>query len=337
MYHHIKKLMYTVRVGTPDPRFGNMLLEQFGGANGELAAALQYSIQGLNCEDPEWRKLFQNTDFRRALSIGFNREDINQAIYYGLALPITDTVLPGSPLYDEARTKKWASYDPDKANALLDGLGLTEKDSGGIRMLPDGRQMMIVVETAGEDLEQIDVLGLIAEDYRKIGIKILAKPTERDTLSRRLGSGATLMSVWTGMENAYPTPDSDPGEMAATNSEQNEWPLWGQYYETKGSMGQAPDLPAVQQLLSLNSTWKVTLDEGAKAAIWKRMLDISADEAFRIGIVSGVDQVVVVSNKLQNVPQTGIYNFNPGAFFGVYRPDTFFFGDGQQQQAAATP
>jgi Mn-containing catalase len=51
MYHHIKKLMYTVRIGTPDPRFGNMLLEQFGGANGELAAAMQYSVQGLNCED----------------------------------------------------------------------------------------------------------------------------------------------------------------------------------------------------------------------------------------------------------------------------------------------
>jgi Mn-containing catalase len=51
MYHHIKKLMYTVNVGQPDPRFGNMLLEQFGGANGELAAAMQYSIQGLNCED----------------------------------------------------------------------------------------------------------------------------------------------------------------------------------------------------------------------------------------------------------------------------------------------
>ncbi len=51
MYHHIKKLMFTVRVGRPEPRFGNMLLEQFGGANGELAAAMQYSIQGINCED----------------------------------------------------------------------------------------------------------------------------------------------------------------------------------------------------------------------------------------------------------------------------------------------
>jgi Mn-containing catalase len=60
MYHHIKKLMYTVRVGTPDPRFGNMLLEQFGGANGELAAAMQYSIQGINCEDPGLKDLLMD-------------------------------------------------------------------------------------------------------------------------------------------------------------------------------------------------------------------------------------------------------------------------------------
>ena len=60
MYHHVKKLMYTVRVDTPDPAFGNMLLEQFGGANGELAAAMQYSVQGLNCEDPERKDLLMD-------------------------------------------------------------------------------------------------------------------------------------------------------------------------------------------------------------------------------------------------------------------------------------
>src|ERR1700731_2065789 len=60
MYHHIKKLMYTVNVGTPDPRFGNMLLEQFGGANGELAAAMQYSIQGLNCDDPDRKDMLMD-------------------------------------------------------------------------------------------------------------------------------------------------------------------------------------------------------------------------------------------------------------------------------------
>lgn len=60
MYHHVKKLMYTVRVDDPDPRFGNMLLEQFGGANGELAAAMQYSIQGLNCEDAARKDLLMD-------------------------------------------------------------------------------------------------------------------------------------------------------------------------------------------------------------------------------------------------------------------------------------
>jgi Mn-containing catalase len=60
MYHHLKKLMYTVNVGTPDPRFGNMLLEQFGGANGELAAAMQYSIQGWNCDDAERKDLLMD-------------------------------------------------------------------------------------------------------------------------------------------------------------------------------------------------------------------------------------------------------------------------------------
>jgi manganese catalase len=60
MYHHIKKLMYTVQVNQPDPRFGNMLLEQFGGANGELAAAMQYSIQGINCEDMACKDLLMD-------------------------------------------------------------------------------------------------------------------------------------------------------------------------------------------------------------------------------------------------------------------------------------
>ena len=60
MYHHVKKLMFTVRVGDPDPKFGTMLLEQFGGANGELAAAMQYSIQGLNCEDPGRKDLLMD-------------------------------------------------------------------------------------------------------------------------------------------------------------------------------------------------------------------------------------------------------------------------------------
>jgi len=60
MYHHVKKLMYTVKVGDPEPRFGKMLLEQFGGANGELAAAMQYSVQGINCDDPALKDMLMD-------------------------------------------------------------------------------------------------------------------------------------------------------------------------------------------------------------------------------------------------------------------------------------
>jgi len=60
MYHHVKKLMYTVRVGEADPKFGRMLLEQFGGANGELAAAMQYTVQGINCDDPGIKDLLMD-------------------------------------------------------------------------------------------------------------------------------------------------------------------------------------------------------------------------------------------------------------------------------------
>jgi Mn-containing catalase len=79
MYHHVKKLMYTVEIGEADPRFGKMLLEQFGGANGEFAAAMQYSIQGLNCEDAARKDLLmdsftQDKGSKQALQFLMTRE-----------------------------------------------------------------------------------------------------------------------------------------------------------------------------------------------------------------------------------------------------------------------
>lgn len=52
MFMHNKRLMYTVRVGAPDARMANLILEQFGGADGELAAAMRYFTQGLADGDP---------------------------------------------------------------------------------------------------------------------------------------------------------------------------------------------------------------------------------------------------------------------------------------------
>jgi peptide/nickel transport system substrate-binding protein len=89
-------------------------------------------------------------------------------------------------------------------------------------------------------------------------------------------------------------------------------------------MGEEPDLDSVKQMMALRDAWGKAPDAAAKEAAWHKILELWTDQVFTIGIVSGVEQLVVVSNRLQNVPEKGTYNFEPGAYFGMYRPDTFW-------------
>src|SRR3546814_18100686 len=86
--------------------------------------------------------------FRHALSLAVNRHEINEVIYYGLALDGNNTVLPNSPLYRDGLRDRWATYDPEAAAALLDALGLTERASRGVRLLPARLPAVVVIETA---------------------------------------------------------------------------------------------------------------------------------------------------------------------------------------------
>ena len=52
MFHHVKELQFNARVSKPDPRFARLLLEQFGGGNGELKASMQYFVQAFACRNP---------------------------------------------------------------------------------------------------------------------------------------------------------------------------------------------------------------------------------------------------------------------------------------------
>ncbi len=281
----------------------------------------------LNANDPVWRKLFRDVRFRRALSMAIDRAIINESLFFGLALEGNNTALPGSPLYDEKRMKKWTRFDIEAANRLLDEIGLSKRNDDGIRLLPDGRPMEIVVETAGESTEQTDILELITETWREIGIKIFTKPSQREVFRNRIFSGETLMSVWSGFENGVPTPAMDPSELAPTTQQSLQWPKWGQYYETSGKAGEPPDMPAAIRLMELNDAWRNARSDEERAAIWKEMLDIHADQQFTIGVISGVLQPVVRSNRLHNVPEKAIYNWDPGADFGIYMPDTFWLDE----------
>jgi len=278
----------------------------------------------MNANDPEWRKLLRDARFRQALSLAIDREAVNQSLFYGLALPANNTVLPESPLFKEEYQTNYAKLDIAAANKLLDELGLSKRNSDGIRLLPDGRPLEIIIETAGESSEQVDVLELIAESWIKAGIKLFPKPSQRDMLRNRIFAGEALMSVWTGLENGVPTANTSPIELAPTSQYQLQWPKWGQYYETKGQSGEAPDEPEAKELLSLYDQWEATGDTAKREEIWHKMLAIHANRMYSIGVISGVFQPIVANQKLMNVPDEGIFNWDPGALVGMYRPETFW-------------
>ena len=279
----------------------------------------------LNTSDPVWRDLMRDARFRRALSLGIDRTIINESLYFGMAIEGNNTVLPESPLFEDDYQTAWTEFDPRRANQLLDDCGLERRSDDGIRLLPDGRPAEIIIETAGEDAEQVDVLELVRETWAEIGIKLFVKPSQREVLRRRIFAGETLMSVWTGLENGVPSVDTSPHELAPTSQQQLMWPAWGQYHETSGMAGEAPDMSLPKELYDLNKQWTMAEDRDAKLKIWHRMLSIHAEEMYSIGIISGVLQPIVIRKGLRNVPEEGVFNWEPGAQFGVYRPDTFWF------------
>ena len=278
----------------------------------------------LNTNDSEWQTLLRDVRFRRALSLGIDRTEINEVIYFGIVNQSANTVLPQSPLFDPDYANAWSTYDPGKANALLDEIGLTARNEENLRLLPGGRPLKIVVHSAGESTEQTDVMELIHDTWLNLGIKIFTKPSQREVFRERLYSGEALMSIWTGLDNGLPTSNSPPTDLAPTNQTQPQWPVWGQFFETGGQTGQAPDLPEVKALVALLGQWRRAPNQAQRTDVWREMLKIHADQVFSIGTVNSVPQPIVIDGRLRNVPDEGIYAWAPGAYFGMYRPDTFW-------------
>ncbi|MEJ8473993.1 ABC transporter substrate-binding protein [Roseibium algae] len=283
-------------------------------------------LPNLTVKDPVWRKLLRDTRFRHALSLGIDRDMINRTLYFGLGKSGNDTVLSASPLYKADYLTKWASYDPEQANALLDEIGLTDRNGEGLRLMPDGRPLEIIVETSGEVQAQADALELVAETWRELGIKLYIKPSQRDILRERAITGDLVMSVWWGFENGIPTSDMPPEDFAPTHGNAFSWNAWGDYYETHGEGGEKPDWPPAVRLMELYNAWLVSTSKEERTKLWGEMLDIHAEETIHIGLVSEVPQPVVV-NGVENVPLTAIYGWDPGAHFGMHRMDEFYLDD----------
>mgnify|MGYP003111536098 FL=1 len=294
-------------------------------ANG---AASQIAIYpNLNFADPVWREVMRDVRFRRALSLGIDRRMINRALYFGLASEGGMSALSQSALYNDDNTHAWSMMNLAHANALLDDMGLTDRTPAGLRKLPDGRPMEFVIETAGERSEEENALAIIADTWRDLGIRLIMRPLDRDILRNRIYAGRTMASVWFGWDNGLPGPSTSPSYLAPTNQEFFAWPMWGQYYQTVGQAGSPPDMQPAKRLMLLANDWNHTDDPQVREDIWKRMLAIHAEQQFAIGVLAEAPQPVVVSNDLMNVPEHGIWAFDPGAHFGIHRIDEFYFQD----------
>lgn len=299
-------------------------------ANGTASQIAIYP--NLNYADPAWREILRDVRFRRALSLAIDRRMINRALYFGLGKEGGMAVLSQSPFFKESYRTAWAQFDLARANALLDDMGLTERSHDGIRKLPDGRPLSIVVETAGERLEVENTLQIMTDTWRDIGVRLVMRPFSRDTLRNRVYSGVSMASVWYGWDNGIPTLDTSPDYLAPRAQEFFAWPKWGQHFQTGGDAGEAPDMPEAIRLLELSQKWERADNRTDRRRIWDEMLQIHADQQFGIGIVSEAPQPVVVSQRLRNVPEVAFWAWEPGAQFGIHRPDEFYFADGGAQE-----
>ena len=268
----------------------------------------------LNVNDPVWRALLRDVRFRRALSLAIDRSLVNQVLYFGLAIESNNTVLPQSPLFREAYRDRWARYDRKKqASRLLDEMGL-KKGSDGMRRLPDGRPLEIIVETAGETTEQTDVLELIRETWREVGHQALqqavaARGVPQPHLFRRdrdVGVERARERPRHGRQRARtssrrPASRSCNGRSSAST------------IETAGKSGEPVDIAEAKELQRLyNGVAASGATRQDRERAWHAMLELHAEQQFTIGIVSGVPQPVVARETLMNVPEKGFYNWDPG-------------------------
>ncbi|MEM7523512.1 MAG: ABC transporter substrate-binding protein [Pseudomonadota bacterium] len=300
----------------------------------DLAVDLWRSGQGaeialypnLNHKDPVWRAALNDVVFRRALSLAIHRWEINEILFFGLGFGVGDYVLPNSPLYDAEQAGRWADFDIDRANRMLDLVGYEARNADGVRLLPDGRPMEITVEHDGRSPERADALHLIAETWRKIGIVLNQKAMTRDVLKRRIKAGSTLMSADVGMNNGRPTALMPPADLAPMTPARLHWMGWGGWMETGGKLGQPIEDAAAQRLVLGVQDWARAETEDEKAQIWRDMLEIYVDQVFVIGVVSGGRRPIVRKADLRNLPREGLFNWDPGAFFGLYGLDGLWWG-----------
>src|SRR5437899_1326291 len=158
--------------------------------------------------DPEIAKLLKNKDFRHALSLGIDRDQLNEAFWLGVGTPgsiapAPDTIYSPGPEWN----KKYATLDVKQANELLDKVGLSKKDGEGYRLRTDGkgRLRLELVTVGGQFVPYTPVGEMIKQQWKKIGIDLDVKELERNLAFTRDNGNENQMITWAndGSEMIY--------------------------------------------------------------------------------------------------------------------------------------
>ncbi len=274
--------------------------------------------------DPVLRDIIRDRRFRIALSLAINREEINELCYLGLGEIRAATVPPQNPAYREEFGKKYIEYNPERANALLDEMGLRWDKDHKYRLRPDGKTLSLTIEVvAGIFGPWVDASELVKEYWEEIGIKTAVKTEERALWYQRLYAGEIQVAVWSFGQVLFPIIRGL--RLIPFARECPFAPLIGEWYVSRGKSGVEPwgDL---KKVLDLWEKAKLTVDREKRIQLTQEILRINAENVWNIGILRAPATMCmgVLKNNFRNVPEVALSDTNLNSP-GNANPPQFFF------------
>jgi len=253
-------------------------------------------------KDPVVRKLFRNKQFRIALSVAINRDEINQFLYEGLGNPCQPAPVKGTPWYVPEYKHYYDEYNPEKANQILDELGLKWDKNHEYRLRPDGEKLRFVIyDQQGWPDETTEISGLVKEYWKKIGIEVVVKPMGASLLYPKIETcdfDIICYAANMGYLGEPPALRTDTFPYGSGGAWAQKWALW---LESDGKKGEEP--PAdVKRLYELRG--KILAEPSMKKRIElsKEAIKIHTENMWYIGIIDPFTDMIAitVSNRMGN-------------------------------------
>ena len=252
-------------------------------------------------EDPALRTLFRMKEFRQALSLGIDREQINRVSHRGLGVPRAATLIPESPFAVPEVDQLYASYDVEEAGRLLDEAGLTMGDDG-IRLM-DNVPVAFVIESSETTGPILDAIELVRQNWIDLGLNVDIKTMDRALYWERATGNQVQMAVW-GMDRGL-EPYVDPIYLLPFDNRSWWAPEWGVWYHENGTKGEEPE-GEVRQVQELYDEFKVATDPERQIELGQQIVRIHAENVWMIGTVGMVPAIVVVKDAFRNVPEEAV-------------------------------